>query len=98
MDDQHPHGSNAPAITRQCTATSKRSGVPFATTHGLRHMAATLMLQAGTSPALVASKIGHKDIGLTVNTYGHIKAQDHSSANAAVEAYLARANRNGTDE
>lgn len=26
MDDQHPHGSNAPAITRQCTATSKRSG------------------------------------------------------------------------
>jgi len=26
MDDQQPHGSNPKTITRQCTATSKRSG------------------------------------------------------------------------
>jgi len=26
MDDEHPHGSTDRAITRQCTATSKRSG------------------------------------------------------------------------
>lgn len=42
------------------------------------------------SPALVASKLLHKDIGLMVNTYGYIRAEDHSSANVAMAAYLER--------
>jgi integrase len=84
---------NPSNVKRNRARIMAKAGVQATTTHGLRHMAATLMLQAGTSPALVASKIGHKDISQTVNTYGHIKAEDQRSANAAVEAYLARAKK-----
>jgi integrase len=63
-----------------------RAGVPHITTHGLRHQAATIMLRAGVSPALVAQKLGHTDIGTTVDLYGHLSASDQVAANAALEA------------
>jgi integrase len=63
-----------------------KAGVPPVSTHGLRHMAATLMLRAGVSPALVASKLGHTDIGTTVDAYGHLIATDQIAANLALES------------
>lgn len=65
--------------------------VPEVTTHQLRHMAATRMLRAGISPALVAQKLGHSDIGTTVGTYGHLVAEDQVAANRAIEVAIDRA-------
>jgi integrase len=67
-----------------------KAGVPSVSTHGLRHMSATLMLRAGVSPALVASKLGHTDISTTVDAYGHLIASDQSAANVALEASAQR--------
>jgi integrase len=66
------------------------------TTHDLRHFAATAMLRAGVSPAIVAAKVGHADIGLTVGTYGHLIPDDQASANAALESFLATPTMTGT--
>jgi len=78
------------SVKRDLTALTERAGLPSATTHGLRHMAATLMLKAGVSPALVAQKLGHADIGTTVDRYGHLVVSDQAAANAAVEAAVLR--------
>lgn len=64
--------------------------LPKLTTHGLRHVAATVMLKAGVSPAVVAQKLGHSDIGTTVDRYGHLGVNDQSAANAAMERTHAR--------
>jgi integrase len=64
--------------------------LPRLTTHGLRHVAATVMLKAGVSPAVVAQKLGHSDIGTTVDRYGHLAVSDQGAANAALEAAAAR--------
>lgn len=72
------------------------AGVPQLTTHDLRHIAATTMLAAGTSPALVSRKIGHSSIQTTVDLYGHVSASDQAAANAAVERWLKGAT--GTDD
>jgi integrase len=40
------------------------------TPHGLRHTYASLLLQAGESPAYVQRQLGHASIKLTVDTYG----------------------------
>ena len=74
-----------------------RAGVPDPGTHGLRHHAATAMLRAGVSPAIVAQKIGHSDISLTVGTYGHLVPADQAPANAALESLLAEALPTGTE-
>ncbi len=76
------------AVKRHRLAVIAASGVPDPGTHGLRHHAVTAMLRAGVSPAIVAAKIGHADIGLTVGTYGHLVPSDQTAANAALEAYL----------
>lgn len=74
------------SVKRDRLALMQRAGVPPVTTHGLRHMAATIMLRAGVSPALVALKLGHADIGTTVDRYGHLVVSDQAAANAALEA------------
>jgi len=88
------------SVKRDLNALIARAGVPPVTTHGLRHMSATFMLKAGISPALVALKLGHADIGTTVDRYGHLTVNDQSAANAAMEAVAARgrATRTGTGQ
>lgn len=77
-------------IKRNQRALMTAAGVPAITTHGLRHQAATIMLRAGVSPALVAQKLGHSDISTTVDLYGHLTVSDQTAANAAIEAMVAK--------
>lgn len=72
------------------TGESGPEPLPRITTHGLRHVAATTMLRAGVSPAVVAQKLGHSDIGTTVDRYGHLGVTDQTAANAAMEAAAGR--------
>lgn len=78
------------SIKRDLNALIERAGLPPVTTHGLRHMSASLLLKAGVSPALVALKLGHADIGTTVDAYGHFATTDQAAGNAAIEAVIAR--------
>jgi integrase len=50
----------------------KRSGVPDIRFHDLRHLCATIHLQAGTNPAVVAALLGHSTVNLTLSTYSHV--------------------------
>lgn len=79
------------SIRKMLDALIEAAKVPTVTTHSLRHMAATRMLQAGISPALVALKMGHSDIGTTVGTYGHLVTEDQAPANTAIDAAITRA-------
>lgn len=49
-----------------------KSGVPDIRFHDLRHLCATLHLQMGTNPAVVAAILGHSTVNLTLNTYSHV--------------------------
>lgn len=78
------------SVKRSLHALIQRANVPIVTTHGLRHMSATFMLKAGLSPALVALKLGHADIGTTVDRYGHLTVNDQSAVNTVMEAVALR--------
>ena len=53
---------------------------PHFTPHGLRHSFASLLLQAGESPAYVQRQLGHASIQLTVDTYGKWLPMGNKSA------------------
>ena len=40
--------------------------------HGLRHTCATLLLSAGVPAHVVAQRLGHKRVEVTLNIYGHV--------------------------
>lgn len=57
------------SVTRKFLWAAKRAGLKKIRLHSLRHTWASLALQAGTSPHVVAGRLGHSDAGFTLRTY-----------------------------
>lgn len=55
---------------------AKSAGLTDITPHGLRHTYASLAIQAGANPKVLQSVLGHTDIRLTLDTYGHLYDDD----------------------
>lgn len=48
--------------------------------HDLRHTAATLALTAGVHPKIVAARLGHSAVSMTLDTYSHVLPEMQSDA------------------
>lgn len=55
--------------------------------HDLRHTAATLWLAAGESIYFVQQQLGHADIQMTIDQYGHPDKQAHREAAARAASW-----------
>ena len=69
------------------SAAAKRCGLE-ASSHDLRHHAASLLISAGCSPRAVASFLGHKNASETLNTYAHLWPSDEGRIVAAIDRTL----------
>ena len=49
-----------------------RPDLPHVRLHDLRHTAATLMLEAGVPAKIVAERLGHSSITMTLDRYSHV--------------------------
>ena len=59
----------------------KRHGLPPLPFHGLRHTAATMLINQGLPAKSISGRLGHADIGTTYNIYGHyLKSADREAA------------------
>lgn len=50
----------------------QKSGVKRIRIHDLRHSHASLLIELGFSPLLIAERLGHENIETTLNTYSHL--------------------------
>ena len=71
------------------SAAAQRLGID-ASTHDLRHHAASLLIASGCSPRAVAAFLGHKNASETLNTYAHLWPNDEDRITAAIDAGLRR--------
>jgi integrase len=54
-------------------STLKRAGLPATfRVYDARHTTATLILQDKTSPKVVSERLGHVNVTITLNVYGHV--------------------------
>ena len=69
-----PDGSpiNPNAITLAFRRIVKNAGLKGIRIHDLRHTHATLMLKAGVHPKVVSERLGHANIGITLDIYSHV--------------------------
>lgn len=59
-------------LTRQFELRLKKAGLPRVRFHDLRHTHATLLLQKEVHPKVVAERLGHSNINITLDTYSHV--------------------------
>lgn len=59
-------------VTRSFRRLLALAGLPRIRFHDARHSAATLMLEAGTNPKVVAERLGHSTPTITLAIYSHV--------------------------
>ncbi len=59
-------------VLRALTTAARKAGLADVTVHTLRHSAATAMLESGVHPKAVSELLGHSDIRITADVYGHV--------------------------
>ncbi len=62
-------------------------------THDLRHTHATLALRAGIHPRVVQERLGHANVGISLDTYSHVDMDMQAAAAAQVAALLEEGRR-----
>ena len=68
----------------------KKLGLPDIRFHDLRHTAATLMLHQGVHPKVVQERLGHADIGITLNVYSHVLPSMQADAAVKMDDILCK--------
>ncbi len=63
---------NPSTIGQQLTVRARQAELPHVRVHDLRHTYATLALEAGVHPKIVSERLGHANIGITLNLYSHV--------------------------
>jgi integrase len=56
---------------------SAAAGITPIKIHELRHSHASLLIELGFSPLLIAERLGHEKVETTLNTYSHLYPSKH---------------------
>jgi integrase len=78
-------------VSRQFRLLVRSSGLPPIRLHDLRHTYGTLSLEAGIHPKIVAERLGHATVGITLDIYSHVS---ESMSRQAAETVAAQVFRN----
>ncbi|SHK60068.1 Phage integrase family protein [Megasphaera elsdenii] len=63
---------NKSSLTRKLKATALETGVKVIRLHDLRHSHASLLIEMGFSPLVIADRLGHEKITTTLQIYSHL--------------------------
>lgn len=62
----------AEAVQHMMKKHVEQAGVKKIRVHDLRHSHVAYLIHEGVEPLLIKNRLGHKDIKITLNTYGHL--------------------------
>jgi len=89
FSDEIGRAVNPQHMSQTFRALLGRAGLPRMRVHDLRHTAATLLLEAGVHPRVVAERLGHSTPALVMNIYGHVTERMQEQATAVLDQVLA---------
>lgn len=62
----------AETVQHKLKRQAEKAGVKRIRVHDIRHSSAAYLINQGVQPLLIKERLGHKDIRITLNTYGHL--------------------------
>lgn len=74
---KYPHDARifpmvAEAVQHKMKRNIEKAGVKKIRVHDLRHSLVAYLIHQGVAPLLIKQRLGHKDIQITLNTYGQL--------------------------
>lgn len=88
--DRPFHGT---PLFRRAERAWDAAGLERITLHECRHTFASLMIDAGVNAKALSSYMGHANISITMDRYGHLMPGNETQAAAMLDRYLDRAPR-----
>ena len=86
-------------ITWNIARLGERVGCLGVTAHTLHHFHDTVLLQSGVNPVVVSQRLGHANVSITLNMYGHVlPSWQRVSADAFAEAMDGTDDQDGSEE
>jgi integrase len=77
-----------PTLTNRWLKLVARSGLPRMTMYGCRHTHATILLRACVNPKVVAERLGHGSVVITLNQYSHVLPDTQEGVAAKIDGLL----------
>ena len=71
---------------------SEKAQVKKIRVHDLRHSHVAYLINRGVEPLIIKERLGHKDIRITLNTYGHLYPSKQRTVADMLDADVKRAN------
>ena len=71
---------------------SEKAGVKKIRVHDLRHSHVAYLINRGVEPLIIKERLGHKDIRITLNTYGHLYPSKQRTIADMLDADVKKAN------
>ena len=62
----------AEAVQHKLKREAERTGVKRIRVHDIRHSHVAYLINQGVQPLIIKERLGHRDIKITLNTYGHL--------------------------
>ena len=84
--------------SRWWRALVRKAGLPYIRFHDLRHTAATLLLGRGVPVKVVSEMLGHANVSITLNMYGHVLPHMQQQAAQTMDAILSGEGSLGSNE
>ncbi len=80
-------------LRRRADDAWEAAGLERITLHECRHSYASLMIAAGVNAKALSSYMGHANIQITFDRYGHLMPGNEEEAGALLDTYLDRFSR-----
>ncbi|KFN02557.1 site-specific integrase [Bacillus clarus] len=81
------------SIRRSFYNVTEKLGLPKIRFYDLRHTHATLLIQQNVNVKLISERLGHADIGTTLNTYSHILPEMQRTISEKLDKVLEKSDR-----
>lgn len=72
QDDERIFPISQRAVQTYMKRHIEKAGVKQIRVHDLRHSHVAYLIDKGVEPLLIKERVGHRDIKITLNTYGHL--------------------------
>lgn len=74
-----------------------KAGVKKIATHSIRHSSCAYLIKQGIPPMVIKERLGHKDIKVTLNTYGHLYPSEQKKVTDMMDRMFMEENENVPD-